>query len=228
MRLYPPIFYTHLHCGKIFIIAKILHFLLYIMRDGYFQVLQCFNIFQAFSVVFQKAIERALPAKEVSARVGNLIDCITYSVFMYTSRGLFERDKLIFLSQMAFQASFTKNNRVVDNLSLCVVQLSHYHSGYTVFLPFLRKQYQDCSTWAMSQYHELFDGFALSIMLSVSVTKYVSSKQILNLYFIFIMIFFMTEKHHNQVTSLNAYFKCTFIFIMIFLWLRSIIIKCIF
>jgi dynein heavy chain len=56
-------------------------------------------------VVFQKAIEKAVPAEDVSARVANLIDCITYSVFMYTSRGLFERDKLIFSSQMAFQAS---------------------------------------------------------------------------------------------------------------------------
>jgi hypothetical protein len=63
------------------------------------------NAFQAFSVVFQKAIEKAVPAEAVSTRVVNLIDCITYSVFMYTSRGLFERDKLIFSSQMAFQAS---------------------------------------------------------------------------------------------------------------------------
>jgi dynein heavy chain len=68
-------------------------------------MLQSLNAFQAFNVVFQKALEKAVPAAEVSARVVNLIDCITYSVFMYTSRGLFERDKLIFSSQMAFQAS---------------------------------------------------------------------------------------------------------------------------
>ncbi|KAJ9585774.1 hypothetical protein L9F63_002411, partial [Diploptera punctata] len=58
---------------------------------------------KAFSVVFQKAIEKAVPAGDVTTRVLNLIDCITYSVFMYTTRGLFERDKLIFSSQMAFQ-----------------------------------------------------------------------------------------------------------------------------
>jgi dynein heavy chain len=56
-------------------------------------------------VVFQKAIEKAVPAEDVSARVANLIDCITYALFVYTSRGLFESDKLIFSSQMAFQAS---------------------------------------------------------------------------------------------------------------------------
>ncbi|XP_070581054.1 dynein beta chain, ciliary-like isoform X2 [Ptychodera flava] len=57
---------------------------------------------KAFSVVFAKAIERAEPAEEVKERVANLIDSITYSVFMYTSRGLFEADKLIFTTQLAF------------------------------------------------------------------------------------------------------------------------------
>ncbi|XP_071447818.1 dynein beta chain, ciliary [Hetaerina americana] len=58
---------------------------------------------KAFSVVFQKAIEKADAAEAVETRVMNLIDCITYSVYMYTTRGLFECDKLIFASQMAFQ-----------------------------------------------------------------------------------------------------------------------------
>ena len=58
-------------------------------------------------MVFQKAIERATPSDVVNERVLNLIDSITYSVFMYTSRGLFERDKLIFTSQVAFQVIYT-------------------------------------------------------------------------------------------------------------------------
>ena len=56
-----------------------------------------------FSVVFNVAIERAASADDVKIRVNNLTDCITYSVFMYTTRGLFEADKLIFTAQMAFQ-----------------------------------------------------------------------------------------------------------------------------
>lgn len=59
--------------------------------------------FQAFSVVFQKAIGKADPAGDVKQRVDNLIECITYSVFQYTTRGLFECDKLIFTAQMGFQ-----------------------------------------------------------------------------------------------------------------------------
>ncbi|KAM9001324.1 dynein axonemal heavy chain 17 [Sarcophilus harrisii] len=58
---------------------------------------------KAFNVVFEKAIQRTMPADEVKQRVINLTDEITYSVFMYTARGLFERDKLIFLAQVAFQ-----------------------------------------------------------------------------------------------------------------------------
>ncbi|XP_006750283.2 dynein heavy chain 17, axonemal-like [Leptonychotes weddellii] len=58
---------------------------------------------KAFNVVFEKAIQKTTPAEEVRQRVINLTDEITYSVYMYTARGLFERDKLIFLAQVAFQ-----------------------------------------------------------------------------------------------------------------------------
>ncbi|XP_016061753.1 PREDICTED: dynein heavy chain 17, axonemal [Miniopterus natalensis] len=58
---------------------------------------------KAFNVVFENAIQKTAPADEVKQRVMNLTDEITYSVYMYTARGLFERDKLIFLAQVAFQ-----------------------------------------------------------------------------------------------------------------------------
>lgn len=57
--------------------------------------------------MFGKAIERAEPAEDVKGRVLNLIDFITYSVYIYTSRGLFEKDKLIFVSQMCLTVSIS-------------------------------------------------------------------------------------------------------------------------
>jgi len=57
---------------------------------------------KAFNVVFSKSIERADQAEQVKARVANLIDSTTYSVYIYASRGLFEKDKLTFTAQMAF------------------------------------------------------------------------------------------------------------------------------
>ncbi|NWT20166.1 DYH9 protein, partial [Vireo altiloquus] len=58
---------------------------------------------KAFHVVFQKAIERAAPAESLAGRVQSLTDSITFSVFQYTARGLFERDKLTFSAQLTFQ-----------------------------------------------------------------------------------------------------------------------------
>jgi dynein heavy chain len=53
--------------------------------------------------VFKDALSKAEPAEKLKERVVNLLDNITFSVYMYTSRGLFECDKLIFMAQMAFQ-----------------------------------------------------------------------------------------------------------------------------
>jgi hypothetical protein len=47
-------------------------------------------------VVFQKAIDTAEASEEIKERVLSLIDNITFCVWRYTTRGLFERDKLIF------------------------------------------------------------------------------------------------------------------------------------
>lgn len=58
---------------------------------------------KAFTVVFKDSLKRAVPAEKLKERVVNLLDSITFSVFMYTTRGLFECDKLIFMAQMAFQ-----------------------------------------------------------------------------------------------------------------------------
>lgn len=63
----------------------------------------CWDLPQAFNGVFEKAIQRAVPSEDTRQRVANLTDQITYSVYVYTAQGLFERDKLIFLAQVAFQ-----------------------------------------------------------------------------------------------------------------------------
>ncbi|XP_043921477.1 dynein axonemal heavy chain 11 [Protopterus annectens] len=72
---------------------------------------------KAFNIVFHKAIERAEKSEDVNERVMNLIDCITYSVFLYTSRGLFEHDKLTFLSQVAFQILLMNKEIIADELN---------------------------------------------------------------------------------------------------------------
>ncbi|XP_036929599.1 dynein heavy chain 11, axonemal isoform X6 [Acanthopagrus latus] len=58
---------------------------------------------KTFNSVFNKAMECAEWDEDVKTRVLTLTEAITYSVFLYTSQGLFERDKLTFLSHTAFQ-----------------------------------------------------------------------------------------------------------------------------
>ena len=54
-------------------------------------------------MVFQKAVQKAPPDESLKQRVSNLIDSITSSIFQYTTRGLFECDKLTFTAQLVFQ-----------------------------------------------------------------------------------------------------------------------------
>ena len=67
--------------------------------------------------MFEKAIEKAGKDENVKVRVNNLIDCITYTVFVYTTRGLFERDKLIFMAQVAFQILLMSKEIVPEELN---------------------------------------------------------------------------------------------------------------
>ncbi|XP_061632559.1 dynein axonemal heavy chain 11 isoform X3 [Phyllopteryx taeniolatus] len=64
---------------------------------------------KSFISVFSKAMEHAECEEDVSGRVAALTEAITYSVFLYTSQGLFERDKLTFLSHTAFQIQLKQN-----------------------------------------------------------------------------------------------------------------------
>ncbi|XP_060520898.1 dynein beta chain, ciliary-like [Cylas formicarius] len=78
--------------------------LLYFILNDLFRINAIYQFsLKAFSVVFKDALKRATPAENLNERVSNLLDNITFSVFMYTSRGLFECDKLTFMAQMTFQ-----------------------------------------------------------------------------------------------------------------------------
>lgn len=56
----------------------------------------------SFMTFFIKSISKAKRADNVEARVLNLRDALRMTIFTWVSRGLFERHKLIFLSQLAF------------------------------------------------------------------------------------------------------------------------------
>lgn len=79
-------------------------------------------------MVFHKAIQKAPITEIVDERIINLIDCITYSIYVYTTRGLFESDKLIFVSQMTFQVRINSTPELIvykriDNIIRFFVQI---------------------------------------------------------------------------------------------------------
>ncbi|CAM9273797.1 unnamed protein product [Choristocarpus tenellus] len=56
----------------------------------------------SFVTFFVKSISKAKPAEGIEQRVLNLRDALRMTIYTWVSRGLFERHKLIFLSQLAF------------------------------------------------------------------------------------------------------------------------------
>ncbi|KAJ3128700.1 hypothetical protein HK098_003691 [Nowakowskiella sp. JEL0407] len=78
--------------------------LLYFLLNDLWQIHPMYQYsLNAYKVVFKNAILRAEASEDIKERVVSLIDSITHMVFIYTTRGLFERDKLTFIAQMTFQ-----------------------------------------------------------------------------------------------------------------------------
>ncbi|KAM5271528.1 dynein axonemal heavy chain 11 [Ctenodactylus gundi] len=63
---------------------------------------------KAFNMLFHRAVEQAGKVEDTQGRISVLIESITYAIFLHTSQALFEKDKLTFLSQMAFQILLKK------------------------------------------------------------------------------------------------------------------------
>jgi len=92
----------------------------------------------AFKIVFAKAIQKSEESDDVKQRVLILIDSITYSTSLYTTRSLFEQHKLIFTSQMVFQILLT--NKEIDTKELEFLLRYPYVPNLTSPVDFLNDQ----------------------------------------------------------------------------------------
>uniref|UniRef100_A0A8C5QH48 AAA+ ATPase domain-containing protein n=1 Tax=Leptobrachium leishanense TaxID=445787 RepID=A0A8C5QH48_9ANUR len=90
---------------------------------------------KAFNIVFHKAVQHSQPSDDVQARVNNLIDSVTYSTFIYISRGLFERDKITFTSQLTFQLLLMNKEISAHELDFLLrFNIDHSYSSPLEFL----------------------------------------------------------------------------------------------
>ncbi|XP_045149226.1 dynein axonemal heavy chain 9 [Echinops telfairi] len=109
---------------------------------------------KAFSIVFKKAVERAPPSENLKARVTSLIDSITFSVCQYTTRGLFECDKLTYLAQLTFQVLLM--NQEISAAELDFLLRSPAQTGVTSPVEFLSDQAWD-GIKALSSMEEFYN-----------------------------------------------------------------------
>ena len=56
-----------------------------------------------FNYMFVKALLKATPVEGEAARCEKLMSSVTFVIFSYVTRGLFEADRLIFSSQLGFR-----------------------------------------------------------------------------------------------------------------------------
>jgi len=61
--------------------------------------------------LFNKAIDVSAEAETLEGRLLNLIECITKTIYNNISRGLFEKDKLIFSFLIA--TSISRNSKLI-------------------------------------------------------------------------------------------------------------------
>ncbi|XP_032639301.1 dynein axonemal heavy chain 11 isoform X1 [Chelonoidis abingdonii] len=90
---------------------------------------------KAFNTVFHKAIVRAEASEDLQGHITNLIEAITYSAFLFTNQGLFEKDKLTFLAQTMFQILLrSKEIELLELDFLLRFTVEHTHKSPVDFL----------------------------------------------------------------------------------------------
>ena len=64
-----------------------------------------------FNLLYELAIDTAERAVVASKRIDNITEHLTYEIFLYFQRGLFERHKIVFALMLAF-AVLTSSGKV--------------------------------------------------------------------------------------------------------------------
>ncbi|XP_029461663.1 dynein heavy chain 11, axonemal-like isoform X2 [Rhinatrema bivittatum] len=107
---------------------------------------------KAFNLVFHKAVQQAEPSDQVRQRVNNLTDCVTCSTFSYISRALYERDRLTFTAQLAFQLLIMEKE--ISTRELDFLLRFNIDHGYNSPLEFLSN-----SSWSAVKTLSFIDEF---------------------------------------------------------------------
>ncbi|XP_078119766.1 dynein axonemal heavy chain 8-like [Sander vitreus] len=73
-----------------------------------------------FLKVFDLSLERSEKSSKTQKRIANIIDCLSYEVFRYTVRGLYENHKFIFTLLMALKIDLQNNKIEHDKFQILI------------------------------------------------------------------------------------------------------------
>jgi dynein heavy chain len=74
----------------------------------------------AFNFIFNKALDKAEAAETLKERVASLQESVTNTLFAFVTRGLFERHRLIFSTQLAIKVAFQTNEINAAELDMLI------------------------------------------------------------------------------------------------------------
>lgn len=107
---------------------------------------------KSFVVVFKRAIASTPKRKAVEERVAALLESITHAVHLFTCRGLFERDKLIYKLHLALQISLLSKEITANEISL----LLRFPHSQAIQSPF---EFLTNDAWSAIKALASFEGF---------------------------------------------------------------------
>ena len=73
-----------------------------------------------FNALYEAAIDTAERAPLAAKRIGNIAEHLTYSIYAYIQRGLFERHKLIFAWMLAVSVLTSAGRVCAGELRTCM------------------------------------------------------------------------------------------------------------
>uniref|UniRef100_A0A7S2IQH3 Dynein heavy chain n=1 Tax=Haptolina brevifila TaxID=156173 RepID=A0A7S2IQH3_9EUKA len=73
-----------------------------------------------FNYMFVKAIDKTKKADDLDSRCKNLMSTITFVIFAYVTRGLFEKDRLIFSSQLGIRIAGRRGELPAEELDFLI------------------------------------------------------------------------------------------------------------
>jgi len=84
-----------------------------------------------FLQLFNLSMARSLKSPVTTKRIQNIVECLTFSTFSYTARGLYEKDKFLFTVLMTLKIQL-QEKAVRPEEFQCFIKGTHHHYHHLI------------------------------------------------------------------------------------------------